>query len=57
MSVCIQWWNLSNPDTLGAEESVPLGRCPDFRGYNVVHVHMNGVLGTAKCVLFKSWVS
>ena len=25
-------WNLSNPDTNGAEESVLLVRCPHFRG-------------------------
>ena len=44
--VCVQW-NLSNPDTLGTEESV---RCPDFRGCNV---HKQGVWDSQMCPVYQ----
>ena len=45
MSTNIQW-NLSNPDTLGTEESVLISLISG------VVMYTNRVFGTAKCVLF-----
>ena len=42
LSSVIVRWNISNPDTLGAEESVLISEVSLFRGCNV---HKLGVLG------------
>ena len=42
-------WNLSNPDTLGAEESVLISEVSLISG---VELYTNMAFGTAKSVLF-----
>ena len=37
-------WNLSNPDTLGTEESVLISELSSFQGYIVYKPLKNGVL-------------